>query len=865
MRITSYFVGILLVSYCLKGIGKSFISTYQMGDREKIAQFDTNKLLIDLQRAEWSYFVDERKSTATKSMYQQKREDVNDLMKEYTFVDDQDFSQTIAVGRRWEIMGQPELNLKNVWIQLRFFVPEDLEGYQIGFFCTAVDDAAHFFLNGKYLDSKNYNWGMRIPDPVNVDLTPQVKFGEQNILRIRVSDYTPARGGGILGNVFLYRTLPYKRGEAGSIIVSEKTVQKYSVVLHLGDALLSQGGRTSFSASQLADIQVPPYILREDELILIAPESVSEAAPYRVELSHVSSTFDNSILSISCEEVPDMVDQYELITLPISLRAKYRNPFDSKQVKAKAFFKTPSGKIEGVYAFFQQNFTTVDIRNEEEILLPKAGNPWKLYYRPGEVGTYSFQLIVQDSSGMKKSEEMTFEVKASSNRGFLKVSKKDPSFFEFDNGESYFGIGPSGWARDSNYVFGGNPRWISTRLMDEFYEDKAAAGSNFDYFLAEFFGRLYIKGGFIDQHVAWKCEHRVRTLERLGIYWVTCYDDLRRSTGYGLNTLPYSKIQGGPVKSIEELYFGERALEMQKEHLRYFVSRMSDSPALLLWAIGDEGQSGNSFSTSMVRAWIKGLHDYVKSIDVYEHPHVIGEGLNSIADGGDAVIIHDWYFKTDQDEVHLTMDIMERYQDLLGKLPLINPEGGMVEWTKPEDSLGPKSHGYYLTAERWKFPEAISFHNHLWISLFTKNAVGGTEWLGHAIWKKNELYHATAIHNFLKGESLTEPQWKTNTAITSNDNLLGFALESDSKSWVWVWNKNYGWLKAGHYGKNAPTISGAKVDIPVVKNGDYSIELWDTRKGLILSSSKLSSENGVITYELPPISKDVALKAVSLN
>ena len=94
-------------------------------------------------------------------------------------------------------------------------------------------------------------------------------------------------------------------------------------------------------------------------------------------------------------------------------------------------------------SFIPVSYTHLDVyKRQEEILLPKAGNPWKLYYRPRETGKYKFHFLAQDRNKMIRTEDQEFEVVKSNNKGFLRVSKDDPRFFEFDNGESYFGIGP---------------------------------------------------------------------------------------------------------------------------------------------------------------------------------------------------------------------------------------------------------------------------------------------------------------------------------------------------------------------------------------------------------------------------------------
>ena len=827
-------------------------------------EFGTDKLLVDLRQNDWEYLARDAQWTTKvgfdRSEADMKR-DAERAKTECEAVSQAEGWKPIRVGRRWEPLGHPELNDRITWLRLRFRVPAELKGYRLGFFCTAVDDSADFYLNGTHLARHMYHWGARVPEPVTVDLTPQVRFGGENLLMVRVNDSAQARGGGVLGHVLLYRTLPFERTARGGIALAGDAAGPFSVVLHLGDALLAHGEKTAFAPAELRAMEVPPYILRNDELVLVFPAEVTKAAgPHRVQLDEVCPTRDERPLVVRCDQLPARAERFELLTIPVELAATYDNAFDPRQINVQAVVETPSGRTEKVPAFFWQDFTSVAIGETEEILLPKRCVPWRLYYRPREIGIHKFHVLAQDKTGVHRTPDHKLEVVSSNRKGFLRVSKDDPRFFEFDSGESYFGIGPSGWSRDENYIFGGNPRHVSTRRLDDYYRRKAGGGSNYDYCLAEFFGRLYTRGGCMDQHVAWKCEHRLRTLEALGIYWVTCYDDLCRSTIYGLDTLPYSKAQGGPCGSIEELYVNERALEMQRDHLRYFVARMSDSPALLVWAIGDEGQAGSRFSGLMVRSWIKDLQNYVRAIDVYQHPHIVCEGPRSVAEGGDAIIIPDWYFHRDVDAVTRSLELDLQY----GKFncPLINPEGGMVEWTKPEDAYGPKHALYYLTGERWKFPEAISFHNHLWISLFLKNAVGGTEWLGAFIVQRNQMCHAAAMRNYLAGESLTNPRWEMATPTVSNADLRGFCLRSEGKTLAWIQNRFYNWIEAGHQGKTPPTITGAEITMPVKKEGAYHIELWDTRTGKVVSTTTVRSASQTVRYLLPPVAKDVALKII---
>ncbi|MCX6909902.1 MAG: hypothetical protein NTY01_17920, partial [Verrucomicrobia bacterium] len=442
------------------------------GGGSGVIEFGTDKLLVDVRQAPWEHLARDAQWTTKvgfgRSEADMKR-DAERAKTECEAVSQAEGWKPIQVGRRWEPLGHPELNDKITWLRLRFRVPEELRGYRLGFFCTAVDDAADFYLNGTHLARHMYHWGARVPDPVNVDLTPQVRFGGENLLMVRVNDSAQARGGGVLGHVFLYRTLPFERTARGGIALTGKAAGPFSVVLHLGDALLAKGQQTAFAPGELRAIEAPPYILRDDELVLVFPAEVAKAAgPHRVQLDEVCPTHDERPLAVRCDKLPACAERFELLTISVEVAASYDNAFDPRQINVQAVVETPSGKTEKVPAFFWQDFTSVAIGDTEEILLPKRCSPWRLYYRPREVGVHKLHVLAQDKTGVRRTPDHKLDVTDSKRKGFLRVSKNDPRFFEFDNGESYFGIGPSGWFRDSNYIFGGNPRHVSTRRLDDY-------------------------------------------------------------------------------------------------------------------------------------------------------------------------------------------------------------------------------------------------------------------------------------------------------------------------------------------------------------------------------------------------------------
>ncbi len=627
--------------------------------------FDKSHFFLDLTTIEWDFVITENEETARYQDIIQRRN-----------------PEKTRVSKRWDSLGHSEMIKKTVWIKTDISIPAEFEGYKIGFFCTAIDDDAVFYLNGTKLDSVSYHWGAIVKDPTQIDLTPAVK----------------------------------------------------------------------------------------------------------------------------CGPLPQRVQQYKLMEIPLKVTATFTNPFDPEQINVQAVIQTPSGEIEKVPAFFNQDFEAIQVADEQGILLPIASYPWKLYYRPRQVGKHEMELFAQDQSGIKKWDAGSFRVTESDHKGYLRISQKDPRFFEFENGDSFYGTGPSGWYRGSHFIFGGNSRWLPVKMMGDYYERKAEAGSTYEYLATFHFGLLFIKGGFMDLHTTWKLEHVLRTMERLGIYWDVFHDDILRQSRYGFKNMPYSVEQGGPCRDLYEVYYNEEALRMQKNQLRYLVSRMSDSPAIWIWNCGDErgGRPGRrDFSEPLIFSWFKELHGYIRQIDIYQHPHAIGES-SSILNGGDVLHIEDWYDRGQDDEDLVQKNIDLYNQFLNANYPVIKVEGGLFRWNQ----------SVYLSGKPYNYPEALSFHNHLWLSLFMKSAAGGTEWLNIVLDYDNEMYYAGVLNKFLQNESLTHDVWEMKYPEIFNKNLRGFVLQSRAKSLVWIHNKESIWWTRAR-GRTPQAVSNAVIRIPL--------------------------------------------------
>lgn len=87
-------------------------------------------------------------------------------------------------------------------------------------------------------------------------------------------------------------------------------------------------------------------------------------------------------------------------------------------------------------AFYYQEFLD-ETKDGKEWFYPTGNSSWKVRFAPNETGLWHYKIVVQDVGGAYESDTFTFEVASSTNKGFVKVSTRDPRYFEYDD-ETYF-------------------------------------------------------------------------------------------------------------------------------------------------------------------------------------------------------------------------------------------------------------------------------------------------------------------------------------------------------------------------------------------------------------------------------------------
>ena len=179
---------------------------------------------------------------------------------------------------------------------------------------------------------------------------------------------------------------------------------------------------------------------------------------------------DTGGLTLRCSTNP--VGQYQKIEFTLAgIQGNYTNPCDSEEVEVNLSLTAPSGTALIVPAFYCQDYERCEVGQKAWIY--PAGMPvWKARFSPGELGNYEARASVKDYRGVFSSSSVSFQCVPSNNRGFLRISRRDPRFLEFADGQPFFPIG-------QNLAFIGSQQYVTLPRAEGIFSKLAANGANY--------------------------------------------------------------------------------------------------------------------------------------------------------------------------------------------------------------------------------------------------------------------------------------------------------------------------------------------------------------------------------------------------
>lgn len=169
------------------------------------------------------------------------------------------------------------------------------------------------------------------------------------------------------------------------------------------------------------------------------------------------------------------VGRYEKIEFRIGLDRRYQNPFDPDEVAVNVMLQTPGGGQVRVPAFSCQPYehrAGVPGPRGAVWLYPRGAPVWLARVAPSETGPYEAFVELQDRTGTLRSAPVRFTAVPSDRPGYVRVSGKDPRFFEFSNGTPFFPIG-------QNLAFIGESQYVTLAKVDAIFGQLADHGANY--------------------------------------------------------------------------------------------------------------------------------------------------------------------------------------------------------------------------------------------------------------------------------------------------------------------------------------------------------------------------------------------------
>lgn len=519
------------------------------------------------------------------------------------------------------------------------------------------------------------------------------------------------------------------------------------------------------------------------------------------------------------------VGVYEKFEINVGLEnATYENPYDPDEIDLRAVFISPSDSVWVVNGFYD-NYNNRD--------------QWKIRFSPDETGTWTYYLMATDESGTGESGSSTFVATETSHKGWLRISDDNPKYFEYDNGENFYGVG----------VY--YPWQMNTTGLDIMKN----SGCN----LVGFWNIMYDKGyilesmdsglGKYDQNQCNRIDEIITMAEDYdmkAMFAIWPHDLISETVwAHQWHNNPYSNIC-----TVNEFFSDEEAWEYQKKQYRYLIARWGYSRGMGIWEIVNEinGTDGwqNGY-TAEGELWTKKVSHYLRENDPFKHPNTASQSGGKWWPNGYEVIdianvhMYETQLFSAKYSSNFMRSSMYAYQYISQKFwSEFTDKPGFFGEAGATDSYGDYEAGSdeYTTA----------YHNSLWVTWACGNA-STPIWWDYFTLVDADFEQLGAFEYFISQHiDYLDFSHKVYEAMeTSSADCDVFIMENDTSG--------FGWLRQ-FYGEN---VSGSSFTLSGLENLTYVVDFYDTWSGEYLASETAIPEEGEASVLIPNISHpDVA-------
>jgi len=516
------------------------------------------------------------------------------------------------------------------------------------------------------------------------------------------------------------------------------------------------------------------------------------------------------------------VERYGKFEVGVQFEGTYGNLFDPDDALVEGVFTSPEGESQTVRAFF------AGYADSE-----RFGRAWPIFllrFAPTKIGRWTFLVRVRNPEGETNSRKRWFYVTDSDSPGFLQISRRDPRYFEFHNGDFYYPIGQNiAWTQD----------------YPSYLKKQKETGQNWvRIWLCPWNLQLEKKPGRYDLEDAERLDGIIELAERSGIHVQLVLNYHGMVTGENWAKNPYNYKNDGPCYMPAQFFTNERARELFKRRLDYVLARWGYSTTVFAWELFNEADIAEYSTFSDVVKWHSEMSDYLEKKD--PNNHLVTTSLHK-----------DWARSEIWDlpnidflQAHVyEVDIAKKVLDLYFETR---------KFKKPF-FVGEYGRGA-APGEAQKDPEGCDLRAALWGTFMVPVAGSTMPWWWDSYIRPHELERLFApLAEFAKGTDRRAQNYRLiETAILRDDGkeIAVRGLLNSFSCYLWLHRP-----KDRAAGEDEVLVPRAQqVAFAGMLGGKYQVTILETSTGRVLRRSAVTCAHGKLVLELPESKHELAVK-----
>lgn len=486
-------------------------------------------------------------------------------------------------------------------------------------------------------------------------------------------------------------------------------------------------------------------------------------------------------LAITHFQVPQGGVTGKQLSAQFQLSREYFNAFDPAEIAVDCEWIAPNGEKSVFPAFFTQEIK-LEYRLTRERTFAVGSPYWECRYLPRQSGQHRFRIVARDATDSTVSPWQTVAVAHAPFSGLVRVSRRNPAFFEYEDGTPFF---PVGLNIHTNTDYRAETRLKLTPLADrglkdfeDYFAQCSAAGINcIEIWMASWTFALewssrrhdYYGIGRYNLANAAKLDRLFELAERYGIRINLVFDNHgkfsdRPTQEWFENPFnkesEYVESDGGFLTAEDDFFASECYKEFCRRRNRYLAARYGQNPnifAIELWSEVDLTIQfrNKSYPDGTCEKWhSEMIRDYQQHTPVRHliTTHVCGDINNNKR----------WIRLWELPEVsHLAGDAYR--SDRIPMFDQMRKQYDAIEFPKPclITEFGGSSSGN----DDGKMEADL--HAGLWSAIFKKQAGLPFLWWHDFVILGKRLHHFRGVTEFLSGVDVTNPEYERRECVVT--------------------------------------------------------------------------------------------------